>query len=111
MLRIDEPPIICVIKISEAAFRRRQATVFGRWILLTSHGLRPLDFFSDCEKVAIFPIAIKVQLHGGKNPLYCTGCRMTSLSTEPAAASLQRFNWSGPPPGTRNILQEHLVHV
>ena len=30
---------------------------------------------------------------------------------DPAAASLQRLNWSGPPPGTRNILKEHLVHV
>ena len=33
------------------------------------------------------------------------------VSIEPAAASLQRFNWSGPPSGTRNFLKEHMVHV
>jgi len=33
------------------------------------------------------------------------------VGIEPAAASSQRFNWSGPPSGTRNFLKEHMVHV
>jgi len=35
------------------------------------------------------------------------------VSIEPAAASLQRFNWSGPPPGTRNFSQNswYMYHV
>jgi len=32
------------------------------------------------------------------------------VSNQPAAASLQRFNWSGPPSGTRNFLEKHLRH-
>jgi len=56
-----------------------------------------------------------VQLHGGKTPivLYLEMKLQFKLhvSIEPAAASLQRFNWSGPPPGTRNCLKEDLVHV
>ena len=46
----------------------------------------------------------QVQLHGGKTPivLYQEMKLQFELhvSIEPAAASLQRFNWSGPPPGT-----------
>ena len=62
-----------------------------------------------------FHNATKVQLHGGKNPivLYQEMKLQFELhvSIEPAAASLHRFNWSGPPPGTRNFRKEHLVHV
>jgi len=62
-----------------------------------------------------FHNAIQVQLHGGKIPivLYWEMKLQSDLhvSNEPAAASLQRFNWSGPPPGTQNFLKEHLVHV
>jgi len=49
----------------------------------------------------------QVQLHGGKTPivLYQEMKLQFELhvSIEPAASSLQRFNWSGPPPGTRNF--------
>jgi len=62
-----------------------------------------------------FQNATQVQLHGGKTPivLYQEMKLQFELhvSIEPAAASLQRFNWSGPPPRTRNFLKEHLVHV
>ena len=54
-----------------------------------------------------FQNAIQVQLHGGTNPivLYWEMKLQSDLhvSNEPAAASLQRFNWSGPPPRTRNF--------
>ena len=46
-----------------------------------------------------FQNAIQVQLHGGKNPivLYWEMKLQSDLhvSNEPAATSLQRFNWSG----------------
>jgi len=54
-----------------------------------------------------FQNATQVQLHGGKNPivLYQEMKLQFELhvSIEPAAASWQRFNWSGPPPETRNF--------
>ena len=45
--------------------------------------------------------------HGGNNPIvFYKEMKLQfelHVSIEPAAASLQRFNWSGPPPGTRNF--------
>ena len=56
-----------------------------------------------------------MHLHGGKTPIVLYWeMKMPDemhVSNEPAVASVQRFNWSGPPPGTRNFLKEHLVHV
>ena len=57
-----------------------------------------------------FQNATQEQLHGGKNPivLYQEMNLQFELhiSIEPAAAFLQRFNWSGPPPRTRNFLKD-----
>jgi len=57
----------------------------------------------------------QLQLHGGKNSvvLYQEMKLQFELhvSIEPAAASLQWFNWSGSPPRTRIIEKEHVVHV
>jgi len=57
-----------------------------------------------------------VQLHGDKNSivLYWELKLLDDLhiSNEPAAPSVQRFNWSGPPPGRNTkFLKEHRVHV
>jgi len=66
-------------------------------------------------KQLFFQNATQVQLHSGKNTivLYQETKLQFELhvSIEPAAASLQQFNCSGPPPRTRNFLKEHLVHV
>jgi len=62
-----------------------------------------------------FQNATQLQLHGGKKPIVLFQEMKLQfelhVSIEPAAASLQRFNWSGPPPGTRIFLKEHLIHV
>jgi len=51
-----------------------------------------------------FQNATQVQLHGGKTPIVLYQDMKLQfelhISIEPAAGSLQRFNWSGPPPGT-----------
>jgi len=51
-----------------------------------------------------FQNVIQVQPHGGKNPIvlyqemWLQVFRHVSL--QPTAATMQRFNWSGPPQGT-----------
>jgi len=57
-------------------------------------------YFVYC-KWLFFQNVIQVQLHGGKNPIvmYWEMKLQTELhvSNEPAVATSQRFNWSGPP--------------
>jgi len=66
-------------------------------------------FSQDSSEWLFFQNAIQVQLHGGKTPivLYWEMKLQDDLhvSNAPATASLQRFNWSGPPPGKRNFSQ------
>jgi hypothetical protein len=54
-----------------------------------------------CRQWLFFQNVIQVQLHGGKNPivLYWEMKLQSDLhvSNEPAAATSQWFNWSGPP--------------
>ena len=59
--------------------------------------------------VLFFQNATQMQLHGGKNPIVLYQEMQLQfelhVSIEPDAASLLRFNWSGPPPRTRNFSQ------
>ena len=55
-------------------------------------------YFMYC-KWLFFQNVIQVQLHGGKNSMYWEMKLQAELhvSNEPAVATSQQFNWSGPP--------------